>query len=177
MAVDMLPDGTTVIVRPLRPGDAAQLRAGMEHLSATSRYHRFMSAKPRLTDAEVDHLTDPDGDRHVAFGASDPAQPGPPGNPDGLGIGTARYYQSPTDPTSAEFAVTVIDEYRRRGVATLLLDHLSDYARRHGVERLTAEFLAENRAIADLITDRGGTVSIVPDDRTVMTAVLPLAGD
>jgi len=171
----VLRDGTEVLVRALRPEDADMLTLGMEHLSAESRYRRFMSAKPSLSASEVERLTTPDGERHVAFGASDPAQAGPVGRAEGLGIGTARYFRSADDPASAEFAVTVIDQYRHRGVATLLLDHLTQYAREHGVERLTADVLSVNRPIIELIRSRDGVVSIVPEDRTVMTAVMPVA--
>ena len=171
----VLRDGTLVLVRALRPADAELIRMGMEHMSDESRYRRFMAATDSLSDAELDRFSHPDGVHHVAFGASDPAAPGPAGRPEGLGIGTARYFRSAEDPTSAEFAVTVIDDYRQRGVATLLLDHLTSHAAEQGVERFTAEFLAQNQPIIELIEGRGGTVAIVPEDRTVMTATLPLA--
>ena len=41
--------GTVALIRPIEPSDASQLEAGLEHLSALSRYRRFR--------APVDYLS------------------------------------------------------------------------------------------------------------------------
>ncbi len=46
----VLTDGSRILIRPIEPSDARQLEAGFEHLSAVSRYRRFL--------APIDHLSD-----------------------------------------------------------------------------------------------------------------------
>ena len=53
----VLDDGRTAHVRPIRPDDAQRLVAFHARLSPEARYYRFFSAKPRLTDTEVQHFT------------------------------------------------------------------------------------------------------------------------
>lgn len=168
-----LRDGRQVDIRPLRPDDAPTLATGLARLSPEARYFRFMTAMPRLTEATLAYFTNVDGHDHAAFGARDPSRPGDEGSTEGLGVGTARYIRSEDDPTSAEFAVTVIDEYQRTGLATALLDRLSEHARSNGIRRFTAEVLAENHAIRDLIRKRGGHLSPT-EDAAVLGAVIPL---
>jgi GNAT superfamily N-acetyltransferase len=124
-------------------------------MSPDSRYHRFAGAMPTLSDAQARYFADVDGVDHVAFGASDPANPSDDGNPEGLGIGTARYIRTKHDRTVADIAITVVDDYQRLGLGGILLDHLIDHARRHGVSMLSAAMLTENRAVQRLLAGRG----------------------
>jgi GNAT superfamily N-acetyltransferase len=128
-----------------------------------------MTGVAHLSAGEIRDLTFVDGVDHVAFGAEFIDESGLAGD----GLGTARYVRSTADPTEAEFAVTVVDDHHRRGLATAMLDVLSDHARRNGIERFTAVMLAENRPIQELIRQRGG--SVVPtDDPTIVEATIDL---
>ena len=167
----LLHDGRTAITRAIDRGDAQLLEAGLERPSPTSRYRRFMTGVSHLTDAEVEYLTDVDGVDHAAFGAGIRAADG---SLDGIGI--ARYIRSTSDPTEADFAVTVIDEYQRLGVATILLDVLSRHAVENGIRRLTGEMLAENQAMQALIRGRGGEVAKT-DDSSIVYGIIELEGD
>jgi len=55
----------------------------------------------------------------------------------------------------AEAAVTIADGMHRRGIATLLLEHLVSLARARGVKALAAEVLADNYAVLHVLTDSG----------------------
>lgn len=166
-----LGDGTAVRIRLLRADDGPRLQDGLGRLSEESRYRRFMTGVAHLSASEIRELTDVDGIDHVAYGAE---LIDADGN-EGMGLGTARYVRSRHDPTEAEFAVTVIDEYHRRGLASLLLDVLGDHARRNGIERLTAVMLAENRPVQELIRTRGGRL-FTTDEPTIMGATIELVG-
>ena len=167
----VLHDGRTAIIRAIDRGDAQILEAALKRLSPTSRYRRFMTGVSHLTEAEVEYLTNVDGVDHAAFGAGFRAVDG---SDDGIGV--ARYIRSTSDPTEADFAVTVIDEYQRLGVATILLDILSSHAVENGIRRLTGEMLAENRAMQALIRGRGGEV-VKTDDPSIVYGLLDLEGD
>jgi GNAT superfamily N-acetyltransferase len=71
------------------------------------------------------------------------------------GIGVARFVRSRQDPELAEVAVAVADSWQNRGVATALLDRLTQRAREEGVHRFSAEILADNQPMLDLIDELG----------------------
>jgi RimJ/RimL family protein N-acetyltransferase len=134
-----LRDGSTVLVRPVRPDDRDLFTAGFARMSRESRYRRFMSAKKQLSERELDFFTRLDHDRHEAIGAIDVAT--------GEGVGVARMYRSHGDPEVAEAAVTVVDDWQGRGLGSLLLHRLAARARGLGVQRFEASLFTNNRAM------------------------------
>ena len=151
-AVDgRLADGTRVRFRRARPGDRARLRQGFARLSTQSRYRRFLSPLRDLRPAVLDYLTAADFEKHCAWIAE---LPGPIGHP---GVGIGHWFRSATG-TSAEVAVTVVDEYQGLGIGKALLWLLAETALGKGVRTFTATVLAENRPalrIASEITGAG----------------------
>lgn len=138
-----LRDGSSVLVRPVRPDDRELLLAGFERLGPESRYQRFLAPMAELTDDIVTYLTDVDHHDHEALAAIDAAT--------GEGVGVARFIRSPGRPDTAEAAEAVIDDWHGRGVGTLLLDLLAERAREEGVVRFTALLLADNREMLELL--------------------------
>src|SRR4051794_27172627 len=124
-----LRDGSTLAVRPIEPSDREGVASGFEKLSDESRYKRFFSPTPRLSDAQLRSLTDVDHRDHEALVAV---------ADDGDGPGVARFVRLPDDPTAAEVAVAVRDDWQGRGVATGLLHALVERAREEGITRFTA---------------------------------------
>ena len=155
MATELkLPDGRRAIAWSLMPEDRAAIREGYEHLSPESRYHRFLSAVPHLTDQLLDHLVgEVDGVDHVAlvlfvFNEENDAVP----------AGVARVIRYHDDPTAADVAVTVAEEWRRQGVASTLLAELMRQ-RPVGVTRLVTTLAADNPASLKML-ERLGTVEV-----------------
>ena len=168
MAVTSLRDGARVVTRPIEPGDKDALVAGFEQLSDESRYRRFLSATPRLSESQLRYLTEVDHDRHeaiIAF-AEETGEP----------VGVARYVRYPDDPTDAEPAVTVVDDWQGRGLGTLLLAEISNRARAAGVERFTALVLATNDPIIALLGQLG-TDPVEKIEDGVMTVQAELTGE
>jgi RimJ/RimL family protein N-acetyltransferase len=143
-----LRDGARVSVRQIRADDAELLRAGFMRLSEDSRYRRFLSATPWLSDAFVRYLTQVDHHDHEALIAV---------AGDGVAVGVARYVRWPNDSQIAEVAVTVADDWQGRGLGTALLGLLVDRARAEGIRRFTALMLATNREMLQLLEDLGPT--------------------
>src|SRR6266536_88238 len=107
-----LRDGTRILVRPILPVDKDRLREGFARLSQASRYRRFMTSMEALSDRQLRYFTEIDYSDHMAWVAMDPDHPAHPG------LGVARYIRLAEDPTTAEAAVTVLDEQQGRGMGT-----------------------------------------------------------
>lgn len=125
-----LRDGAVVLIRPVEAADAPLLAGAFERLSNVSRESRFLTAKPRLSAQELRALADVDHYDHEALGALDPRN--------GRVLGVARYIRHAADPTSAEFAITVADEWQGRGLGGELIARLTSRAREEGIDRFTA---------------------------------------
>ena len=138
-----LRDGSPVLIRQVQAADVPLVADIFARLSPISRWRRFLAARGHLTEAELRYLTDIDHRDHEAFAALD--------HPGGHGLGVARYVRHADDPQAAEIAVTVVDDWHRRGLGTELMSHLSDRARRAGIARFTALISADNVPMAGLL--------------------------
>jgi RimJ/RimL family protein N-acetyltransferase len=169
MWAERLRDGAQIEIRPIGPDDREELAAGMRRLSPESRYRRFFTPASELSETQLTYLTEVDHHDHEALVALDPET--------GHGIGVARFVRSPADAETAEVAVAVADSWQGRGVATALLDRLSERARTEGVRRFSADILAENRPMLELIGELGDAHVIERDRGTVAVVVdLPPEG-
>ncbi len=147
---EKLRDGSMVDIRRLRPSDAPVLADAFEQLGFESRRLRFITPKLSLSPRELAYLTDVDGHRHEALGATDHAS--------GQGVGVARFIRLEDEPDVAEVAVTVIDSWQRRGLGTLLLERLSDQARAQGITHFSALISSENAAGLEVLRRAGGEI-------------------
>jgi GNAT superfamily N-acetyltransferase len=146
----VLRDGSEVLIRELTPEDAPALAEAYEHLSPKSRELRFLGGKARLSPRELKYLTEVDGHSHEALGAVDRAT--------GAGVGVARFVRLAPDAPVAEVAVTVLDAWQRRGLATLLLEELNGRARAEGITHYTALVSGDNEAVVALLHGIGARV-------------------
>lgn len=161
-----LTDGGRILVRALESSDRDELAQRYLELSPEARRLRFFNAPDHLSGRLLDYLMDVDGvDRCalVAFAVDDDGTPG---------VGLARYARSRDDPTCAEAAVTVLDAYQNRGIATALLYRLADVARHHGISTFTASVMWENRALLDGLRAFGAEV--VPSEPGVASVRVAL---
>lgn len=142
-AVAQLRDGTEVQIGRLTPADAPLVEDAFMRLSQESRRLRFLTPKPNLSSSELRYLTEVDGHRHEALAAIDPVS--------GRGIAIARFVRDANAPTRAEVAVTVADDWQRRGLGKLMLERLADRAREEGVRTFAALVSADNRNMRGLL--------------------------
>lgn len=152
-------DGSRVLLRPIESGDAALLLAGFERLSPESRYRRFLAPTARLTGTQVAYLTQVDHRDHEAIIAIAAET--------GEGIGVARYVRLANRPDVAEAAVTVVDDWQGRGLATALLSALIARAREEDIDRFAFLVLAKNDEMIDLIRGLGPFRELAREGSTV----------
>jgi GNAT superfamily N-acetyltransferase len=165
-----LRDGTRILIRPLRPDDRADLLHGFEKLSMDSRRFRFLTPIHKLSKYQISALVEVDHLNHVAFGVRDIGRRGQPG------IAIGRFVRLEEEPSAAEFAVTVIDEYQNRGLGTLLFELLIKTARERGIEVLRGFLLVDNAAMVRLLEHFGARIkresgNVLQADLQVVQAV------
>lgn len=148
----VLRDGTPGIIWPLLADDRRSLAILYEALDPQTKYRRFLSAVPRLTDPMLVHLVDEvDGVNHIAlvlfcFDESWEEHP----------VGIARMVRYPDDPSTVDIAVTVREQFWGRGAASALLKALMD-ERPPGVDRIVTEVAADNLASLSMLARLGPT--------------------
>jgi RimJ/RimL family protein N-acetyltransferase len=146
----VLDDGRRVLVRPLQAADREVYAEGVAALSPRSRYLRFASPQPQMGERQLDLMTQPDGQRHVAYIAL---------TPDGsVGVGVARYIRAAAA-NAAEVAIAVADEWQGHGLGGKLLCLLIAHARAAELETLFAVTLSENGVAHGLARGAGFAAS------------------
>ena len=163
-----LPDGSTLLIRPVRPEDAPGFVAGFARLTTEDIRMRFMHVVKELTAAEAARLTRIDYDREMALVALR-QRPGQP--PEGCGV--ARIVGEP-DRERVEFAIILLRDATGIGLGSLLLRRLILYARDQGFRELFGEILRENEVMLELCRTMGFTIRVCPEDSGVMLATLRL---
>ena len=126
------------MIRPIRPDDKGMLSDGLRRLSPQSAQRRFLTPKRSFSRAELRYLTEVDGRNHVALVAEYPCYPSR------RLIAVGRFVIDQADPAAAEIAVTVADDWQRRGLGSVLGKHLAHLARNRDVKRFTATMASEN---------------------------------
>jgi GNAT superfamily N-acetyltransferase len=163
-----LKDGVRVRIRPIAPKDKDRIQEGWQYLSASTRYMRFLHPKSSLSKWELAYLTEIDYVDHFAWGAE------LVDDPDRLGIGIARYIRHKDDPTVAEAALTVVDDYQRIGLGRILLQALTEAARQNGIERFRAEVSASNEQVIKSLTRLGAEAGAIEDSGISLELHLPI---
>ncbi len=169
-AKHVLPNGTPIVVRAIRPDDKDRLSVAFGNLERESIYTRFFHHKTGLTEAELKQATEVDLDRVVALVAT-------------VGSGEAetiiaggRYMcaDGPVPPARAEVAFLVEEDYRGQGIAGLILHHLARIARGRGITEFEAEVLAGNRPMIAVFA-RSGLTTRRRQSGNVINVTLSLA--
>ncbi|HRH82300.1 MAG TPA: bifunctional acetate--CoA ligase family protein/GNAT family N-acetyltransferase [Thiobacillaceae bacterium] len=155
-----LPNGSDVIIRPIRPEDAEMTQEFVRGLSAETKYFRYMDAVQELSPSMLVRLTQIDYDREMALLAIT--------HQDGreVELGVARYAANP-DGTTCEFALVVDDKWQNLGIAHKLMDVLMNVARAKGLEIIEGEVLKTNTRMIKLCQGLGFRIEPHPDDDSI----------
>jgi acyl-CoA synthetase (NDP forming)/GNAT superfamily N-acetyltransferase len=141
----LLADGTTVEIRPARPGDFAAVKAMHEAMCPDNLYLRFFNLGRLAAETEARRVCrDPAPGRAALLALSGDEV-----------VGVASYEELGEHSGRAEVAMAVADHMHHRGIATLLLEHLVSRARSRGITAFTAETLTENNAMLTVFADVG----------------------
>jgi GNAT superfamily N-acetyltransferase len=167
---ETLRNGTKVRVRCIRPDDKDRVSEAFKDLDPESIYLRFFQEKSSLTDADLKWATEVDFDDIVALVVTVGE-----GESEAI-IGAGRYLclGGTEEQATAEVAFTVVEGFRRQGIAGLLLRQLAEIARGKGICRFSAWVLARNKGMLTVFTKSGFSVTTrCEGDTRHVTLALP----
>jgi len=144
-AYALLTDGTTIEIRPARPDDFDAVRDMHAKMSTENLYLRFFGVSRSAAEGEARRVCREPAPDHGALLAV----------LEGQVVGCGSYEVAGDGSRSAEVAMAVADDMHRRGVGTLLLEHLVSLARGQGVRTFVAETLSENALMMEVFADAG----------------------
>ncbi|MDB6138425.1 MAG: GCN5-related N-acetyltransferase [Verrucomicrobiaceae bacterium] len=151
----LLPDGTPVVIRPIRPEDEPMMVEFHHHLSDRSVYHRWFNAfglDQRIAHERLARICFIDYDREMALVVE---------RTDGkdhrelIAVGRLSRLRGVNE---AEFSLTISDPWQRHGLGTELLKRLVRIGREEGLARISADILPENAGMQGLARKAGFTV-------------------
>ena len=163
---DVLSDGTHVLMRPLRPDDAALYPDFVAHVTAQDARLRFFVAIRELSAERIAELTQLDYSRAMAFIAIDEAG--------GAMLGVVRLHLD-ADARSGEYAVIVRSGLKGLGLGWLLMQRIIEYARAIKLERVHGQVLAENTTMLRMCAELGFHIEDDPSAKGVKRVTLELA--
>jgi acetyltransferase len=157
-----LPGGERVTVLAARPGDAEMLQAYVRELSVRARYNRFFGPLRELPPAELTrmtHMNQPSRATLVAeIGGSEPVM-----------IGELRY--AVLSDAACEFAISVAEGWRGKGIGSLMLGDLQCRVRALGVESLVGDVLRSNQTMLAFAHKAGFDIAARFDDKRAVRIV------
>ncbi|MBA2952422.1 GNAT family N-acetyltransferase [Nocardioides sp. MAH-18] len=148
----LLRDGRAAHIRPIRAEDRDVFLEFYDRVSDQSKYYRFFSPMPRLSERDIERFINVDNVDRVAFVLTLQGQI----------IAVGRY--DVIKPGEAEVAFLVEDQHQGRGIGQLLLEHLAQAGRERGVERFVAEVLPDNARMIQTFRDAGYRVASEYDE-------------
>jgi acetate---CoA ligase (ADP-forming) len=144
----ILRDGSTAWLRPARPEDIDRLESLFNRASRESLWFRFFTAVSNVSRRFLESVVEIDGDERMTLLITR----GEGANEQVLAVGS---YARLPNRTSADIAFFVDDEFQGQGLGTLLLERLADHAYTHGIAKLVADTMIENRRMLDVFRTSG----------------------
>ncbi len=155
--------GQTIVVRPIRPEDAAAHAAFFARLSPEDVRYRFFSALRELSAEQIARLTQVDYAREMAFVAVR----------DGETVGVGRIVRE-TGSDEGEFAVAVQPDTKGSGIGRHLMQRLIDWSRAQGMREMVGLVLSDNAPMLAFVRRLGFSVKRVVGEPDIVEARLGL---
>ncbi len=155
-----LRDSKPCFIRPILPEDEPLLKTFINQVTKEDLYYRYFSEISEFTHDDLANMTQIDYDREMAFVAIRHLHDDPEI------IGVARAMADP-DNQQAEFAILVRSDLKGNTLGHQLMMKLINYTKAHGIKRLTAITMPENRNMISLAKKLGFSVEVQFDEGIV----------
>ena len=158
-------DNIVVNIRPIRPEDEHRMVNFHERLSERTVYQRYfhhLNLEQRTAHDRLARICFVDYDRQMVLVGerTNPAT----GQREIVAVGRL---VKMLDPTEAEFAVLVADDFQGRGLGTELTRTILQIAREEKIRKVRAEILAENAGMVSVARKLGFKVDLKMEDAPV----------
>lgn len=140
--------GLEVFLRPVKMSDEPILKEFFYSLSDQTIYKRFISARTDMPHERLQEFCIIDYRREMVILATIPRDE----KEEVIGVGQ---YAINEDAHTAEVAFVVRDDYQNRGVGRVLLEYLTEIAKKQGLLGFTAEVLSTNKPMLKLFEQMG----------------------
>lgn len=132
--------GPEVLLRPVRPTDEEAMKDLFYSFSEQTLYLRFHAVVKEMPHRKRQIFCNVDYRQEMAIVATLEED----GHEELIGIGR---YMMDEGTRSAEVAFIVRDDWQGKGLGRILFERLAEIAKSRGIQRFTAEVLAENQAM------------------------------
>jgi acetyltransferase len=163
-----LPDGRTLLLRPVRPEDAPAFQEIFASLSPEAVRFRFLHPMNLLPHKEAARLTQIDYDREMALVLAGRSEDGQPQL-----FGSVRISADP-DLTTAEYAILLRGDMTGMGLGPMLMRRIIEYARSRGIRQIHGDVLDDNHPMLALCKALGFKQKRDLDDPGVVKVSLNL---
>jgi RimJ/RimL family protein N-acetyltransferase len=146
-----LRDGTSVLIRSIRPDDRQRIVDAFNKLDPETIYTRFFSAKKNLSETDLARIDASDFVHAVSLVAT-------LGEGEAeviIGGGAYTVLDRPGEPPTAELSFTIEEDYQGQGLSTLFMALLIEIARERGIRCFEAEVLADNKPMLKVFERSG----------------------
>jgi acetyltransferase len=164
-----LPDGRTLLLRPVRPEDEPAFQELFSRMSSEDIRMRFFAPKRTLSHPMAARMTQIDYDREMALVLADCGTPGK------TGVYGVVHITADPDGEKAEYAIMVRSDMAGQGLGPLLMRRIIDYAKERGIREIFGEVLRENKPMLKVCQLFGFAQRLNPDDSSVIEVRLQLA--
>lgn len=166
-----LPDGSTILLRPVRPEDEPAFQDLFSRMSPEDIRMRFFAPKSALSHVSAARMTQIDYDREMALVLADP---GAAGNATVYGC---VHISADPDGEKAEYAIMIRSDMVGQGLGPLLMQKIIDYSRSRGIGEIFGDVLRENKQMLKVCESFKFSQHFNVDDPSVVHVRLKLTSD
>lgn len=145
-----LVDGRELVIRPIRPEDAAPIAASFLLLNEDEVRRRFLHILKALSEEHLSQLTHPAPGSEFVVVAAEPLPAG-----DALVAAVARLSRDRENGARAEFGILVSHFVVGLGLGRLLLQRLIEWSEQGDVQELWGDVMDDNTAMLELANKLG----------------------
>jgi acetyltransferase len=161
-----LRDGTTILVRPVRPEDEPLYAPFFAAVTPNDLRLRFFAPVKDFSHAFVARLTQIDYARAMAFVAIDEQS--------GALLGVVRLHAD-ANYVSGEYAILIRSDFKGHGLGWSLMQLMIEYARSEGIRTITGQVLRENAMMLEMCRELGFHVATDPEEPSAAMVTLQLS--
>jgi acetyltransferase len=160
-----LPDGTALLVRPVRPEDEPLYPPFFAAVTQQDLRLRFFAPVKEFSHTFIARFTQNDYARAISFLAIEESS--------GQMLGAVRIHAD-ANYDAAEYAILIRSDLKGHGLGWLLMQYMIEYARAEGLRSIHGQVLQENTTMLQMCRELGFHIASDPEEPAIVVATLQL---